>query len=296
MQVAIAGGSGFLGTALRRRLVEQGHHVRVLTRRAGPGQQDIEWRPDGTAGPWAKALTGTDAIVNLAGAGIADARWTESRKTLLRSSRILATRSLVAAMQTMDAPPRALISASGVGYYGDRGAALVTEDTPPGGDFLADLCVAWEEEAQHAASFTRVVTLRTGIALHPSGGALAKMLLPFRLGVGGPIGSGTQFFPWIHLDDWVDLVAFSLTTADARGPLNLTAPNPVTNLEFTRALGRAVRRPAFLPVPGFGLRAALGELAETLLTGQRAVPRRAEQLGFTFRFRDIDAALTDLLR
>jgi uncharacterized protein len=269
--------------------------VRLLTRRATRPDRDIEWQPDGAAGRWARALEGADSIINLAGAGVADERWTTARKALLRSSRLLSTRSLVAALQTIDTPPPILLSASGVGYYGDRGATLVTEDTPPGGDFLADLCVAWEEEALQAAPRTRVVTLRTGIVLHPSGGALAKLLLPFRLGVGGTLGSGEQYFPWIHLTDWIDLVVFAMERTETRGALNLTAPNPVTNRELTRALGRALGRPTILPVPGFGLRAVLGEFAETLLTGQRAVPQRAEHLGFTFRFRDLDAALRDLL-
>lgn len=296
MTIVVAGGTGFLGRALTTHLAKHGHTVRVLTRRPTAADANaVEWQPDGTVGDWARALRGASAIVNLAGAGIADARWTTARKTVLRDSRVLSTRSLVLAIQrTSDRPT--LLSASGVGYYGDCGPQVVTEETPPGADFLARLCVEWESEAQHAARDTRVVIMRNGLVLDRSGGALAKMLLPFRMGLGGPIGSGAQYLAWIHLEDWLALVTFALTTSTVDGPLNATAPNPATNREFTRALGRALNRPALIPVPRFGLRLALGELADTLLTGPRAVPRRAEQLGFTFRFREIQPALNDLLR
>jgi hypothetical protein len=234
-------------------------------------------------------------VVNLSGEGIADARWTTARKAALRSSRVLSTRSLVAAILGMSKPP-ALLNASGVGYYGNRGAELVTEDTPAGDDFLAGLCVDWEAEAERAASHTRVVVLRNGVVLHPSDGALKKMLLPFRFGAGGPLGPGTQYLPWIHLADWVEMITWLLQQPDARGAFNVTAPSPATNADFTRALGRAVHRPAFIPVPAFALRLALGELADTLLTSQRAVPARATAKGFAFRFGEIEPALRDLLR
>jgi uncharacterized protein (TIGR01777 family) len=297
MTIVLAGGTGFLGTALQSRLRRDGHTVRLLTRRASPGREDVvEWRPDGTVGEWGRMLEGTDAVVNLSGAGIADARWTNARKEILRSSRILSTRSLVSAVRQCARRPAVFVNASGVGYYGDRGAELVTEATPPGTDFLAQLCVEWEAEAAAAADVTRVAVLRNGLVMHPSGGALAKMLLPFRLGLGGPLGSGAQYLPWIHLDDWLSLVVTIITRADASGAFNVTAPNPATNAEFTRALGRAVNRPAIIPVPTFALKTALGELATTLLTGQRAVPQRAVQMGVTFQFRDIDTALRDLVR
>jgi uncharacterized protein (TIGR01777 family) len=296
MVVVIAGGTGFLGRALQDELRRSGHEVRVLTRGAAENRPAaIVWPADGTVGPWARVLDDADAVVNLAGAGIADARWTPARKALLVSSRILSTRSLVLGIEGSSRRP-ALINASGIGYYGDRGAQVVTEDTPAGSDFLASICVDWEREALKAASATRVVVLRNGLVMDPTGGALGKMLVPFRLGVGGPLGPGTQYLPWIHIADWLALVIWTLEADDARGPFNVTAPNPVTNAEFTRTLGRAVNRPAIMPVPGFALRIALGELAETLLTGQRAVPKRAEQLGFTFRFREIEPALNDLLR
>jgi uncharacterized protein len=296
MTIFIAGGSGFLGRALLGRLRASGHTVRTLARSATPGSGDITWRPDGTVGAWADALEGADAVVNLSGAGIAEARWTEARKVTLRDSRILSTRSLASAISRAARPPAVLLNASGVGYYGDRGSDVVTEATPPGGDFLAQLCVEWEREAETAATSTRVALLRNGLVLHRSGGALAKMLLPFRLGVGGRFGSGEQYLPWIHLDDWLNLTITLMTTADARGAFNVTASEPVTNETFTRTLARTLRRPAIIPTPAFALRLALGELADTLLTGQRAVPRRAAQMGFTFDFPTIDVALDELLQ
>lgn len=297
MHVVIAGGSGFLGRALHARLRRDGHLVRTLTRRPRPGVTDeIAWQPDGTAGSWAAALDGADAVVNLAGENLAAGRWTDARKQALRSSRLLPTRSLVAAITAARQPPSVLVSASAVGYYGDRGEELVTEHTEPGSDFLATLCVEWEHEAEQASSHTRVVLLRTAPVIHPNEGMLKQMLLPFRLGLGGKFGSGRQYMSWIHLDDWTREVSWLIETPEARGAFNVTAPQPVTNAEFTRALGRALGRPAILTVPSFALRAVLGELSHALLTGQRAVPARAQEMGFAFRFETIDAALHDLLR
>lgn len=296
MRVILAGGSGFLGRALHARLTRDGHHVITLTRRPQPDARDqVAWDPDGSVGSWCSALEGAAAVVNLAGEGIADRRWNDARRRALRESRILPTRSLVTAFRIGKQPPPLLLQGSGVGYYGPRGDEIVTEDTPAGTDFLGELCVAWEREAEPAATQARVVRLRTGLVLHPDGGALGGMLPPFRLGVGGRLGSGRQYVPWIHLDDWVSLVVWAITTAEARGALNATAPNPVTNAEFTRALAAAIRRPAIFAVPGFALRILLGGFAESLLSGQRAIPARAEQLGFAFRFRDLDGAMRDLL-
>jgi uncharacterized protein (TIGR01777 family) len=294
MRIVIAGGTGFLGQALRDHLQRLGHSAVVLTRKPQTSTQ-VAWTPDGTSGPWAATLDGADAVVNLSGEGIADARWNAARKAALRSSRVLPTRSLVTAIRGLARPP-ALLNASGVGYYGDRGAELVTEDTSAGDDFLAGLCVEWEREAEQAAAHTRVVVLRNGLVMHPSGGALKKMLLPFRLGAGGPLGPGTQYLPWIHLADWVEMITWLIQQPDARGPFNVTAPSPATNADFTRALARAVNRPAVIPVPAFALRLALGELADTLLTGQRAIPARATTSGFSFRFSEIGSALNNLLR
>ena len=295
MRIVLAGGTGFLGRAVRGRLQRDGHDVTVLTRRPDAADPDQRpWSPDGTVGPWAAEVQGADAIVNLAGEGIGDRRWNAARKKALVDSRVLATRSLVAALRQVASPPPVLINASGVGYYGDRGDEVVTEATRHGDDFLAHLCLDWEREAEQASATSRVVIVRSALVLHPDGGALAQMLTPFRFGVGGPVGSGRQYMPWIHLDDWVSLVVWLLTTREARGAFNAVAPTPVTNRAFSHALGRALHRPSFMPVPAFALRVLFGELADSLLTGQRAIPARALELGFTFRFEQLDAALRDL--
>lgn len=297
MRVVLAGGSGFLGGALASALKTQRHSIAILTRRPQPGTQDqIAWVPDGTAGAWAKHLEGAEAIVNLAGEGIADRRWTAARKRALRDSRILPTRSLVVAMRQLSAPPSVFVSQSGINYYGPRGSELTTESTPAGLDFLASLCVEWEQEAEQASSMTRVVVLRTSPVLNSSGGVLGKMLLPFRLGLGGPFADGSQYMPWIHMKDWLDLVISLLATERARGAFNATAPGPVTNREFARTLGKVLSRPALIPVPAFALRMMVGELAEILLTGQRAMPSRAEEVGFRFKFPQLEGALRHLLR
>jgi uncharacterized protein (TIGR01777 family) len=297
MKIVVAGGSGFLGTPLRRDLVNDGHTVVNLTRDVAPtAPGDVTWTPDGTAGAWATALNGADAVVNLAGTGIADKRWSDARKQAIRSSRLRATRSLVAACVRSPVPPRAFVSASAVGYYGPHGDERVTEATPAGTDFLADVCVEWEREAAKASAATRVAIVRTGLVLHPEGGALRPMLLPFKLGVGGPIASGRQFMPWIHRDDWSGLVRWLISHRSAQGPFNASAPEPVTSKEFAQSLGRALHRPAILPVPAVALRLLLGEMADLLVTGHRAVPSRALEIGFPFRFTRLDDALRDLLQ
>ena len=296
MRIIIAGGSGFLGRALGSQLQADRHTIGNLTRRPRAGvQDDIAWTPDGSAGEWTRALDGVDVIVNLAGEGIADQRWSDARKQALKNSRVLSTRSLAVAIGRLSRPPAVFVSGSGVGYYGARGDELITEAEPPGSDFLATLCVEWERGAEQASPITRVVLLRTAPVLHPGGGALAKMLTPFRLGLGGPLGTGSQFMPWIHLADWVDLVVWLIRNGNARGAFNASAPEPVTNAEFTRTLGGVLHRPAIIPVPGFGLRLLVGELADSLLTGQRAVPARAGEMGFVFRFPRLESALRDLL-
>lgn len=296
MHVVIAGGSGFLGRALRQRLEAQGHRVSILTRRArGDRPGDIEWTPDGESGPWARALADVDAVVNLAGEGMADRRWTRARKKLLFDSRIHATSSLVKALHELPRKARVFLSGSGVGYYGAHGDEPVTESAPHGRDFIARLAAAWEDTARPLEDICRVVYARTGLVLGREG-ALAKMRLPFSLGVGGRLGSGRQYMPWIHVDDWAGLAAYLLDRSDASGPFNFTAPDPVTNAELTAALGRALRRPAVIPVPAFALRLALGEMADMLLTGQRAVPTHALSLAYTFRHTDLDEALASALR
>jgi len=305
MRIIIAGGSGFLGRALADALGAAGHHVQILTRQPpSPGgspartHERITWTPDGTAnGPWASACSGADLIVNLAGESIAAGRWTAARKARLRDSRVLPTRSLAQLFARAPKPPAAFISASAIGYYGDRGGETLTEDSGPGRGFLADLGVEWEREALAAEkSGARVVLLRTGIVLDPREGALAKMVPPFRLFAGGPFGSGRQYMSWIHRDDWVSLAKWAIEAPAVRGPLNLTAPNPVTNADFARALGRALHRPAFIPGPGLALKIILGEMAgPLLLESQRVVPAKALAGGFRYGHPDLDEALADLL-
>jgi hypothetical protein len=308
MRLVIAGGSGFLGRTLAESLAASGHLVQILSRRppaspepgaARPPFDYVTWTPDGTAnGSWTSPCSGADVIVNLAGASIGEGRWTPARKAELRGSRIHATRSLVRFIAEAEQPPAALVSSSAVGFYGDRGAETLAEHARPGEGFLAELAAAWEDEALAAESErTRVVLLRTGIVLDPQEGALPKMLAPFRLYAGGPFGSGRQFMSWIHRDDWVSLARWAVETAAVRGPVNVTAPNPVTNADFARALGRVLQRPAVIPTPGFALELLLGEMAGPLLLySQRVVPARALAGGFQFAHPDLDEALADLLK
>lgn len=296
MKIVVAGGTGFLGRPLVARLASGGHEVLVLTRSGqagGTGARAVQWTPDGSAGAWAREIDGADAVVNLAGESIAGRRWTPAHKERILDSRIRATRSLVAAIGRAARPPGLLLSGSAVGYYGPRGDEIVTEDTPAGLDFLARVCVQWEEEAARAAvRGTRVACIRTGLVLERDGGALPQMLPPFRFGAGGPVGSGRQYWPWIHRADWIDLVSWTIETGSVSGPLNATAPEPVTNAQFARALGRALHRPAVIPAPAFALRLMLGEMADALLlSGQRVVPAKPQALGFAFRYARLSDAL-----
>jgi uncharacterized protein (TIGR01777 family) len=299
MKYVIAGGTGFLGGALVQALEDAGHDVVVLTRGGGRSSARttfVRWDAGASdATGWMSSVDGARGIINLAGAGIADARWTPARKALLRQSRIAATRALVEAIRRADTRPSVFVSSSAVGIYGpqpDDGPAL-DESAPPGSDFLATLGVEWEAEARAAGDLgCRVVLLRTGIVLARHGGALQKMLPPFRLFVGGPLGGGRQVMSWIDLRDWIRLVLWLLDTPAAVGVFNGTAPHPVTNREFSAALGRAIRRPSWLPVPAFALKLIVGEMAgPALLAGQRVVPARATALGFRFTYPEIDQAL-----
>ena len=303
MKVVIAGGSGFLGNALAWTWAEESHDVRVLTRSLPPGQAQHEsgtgrpgitrigWIADGHAGSLARELEGASVLVNLAGESIAGGRWSAARKQALRDSRILGTRSLVSALAETADPPGTVISASGAGYYGDRGSEPLTENSPPGDDFLAHLCVEWEAEVQRAATpLRRVVVLRSGLVLEKSGGALPQMMRPFRFFAGGPIGSGRQYMPWIHRLDWIEMVRWIADTPAVSGPLNVTAPHPVTNAEFSRALGRAMRRPALIPAPKFAVKLAVGEMADAVLASQRALPGVPLAHGYHFRYPEIDIA------
>jgi uncharacterized protein (TIGR01777 family) len=293
MRIVIAGGSGFLGEPLVRRLLARGERVTVLSRnpskvRAGRG---VQW--DGrTPGAWTEDVAAADAIVNLAGENVGEGRWTEERKNRLIASRLDATNAIVQALRAAPPRARALVNASAVGYYGVRGDEELDENGSRGAGFLAELVEKWEAAAQGAESRARVVLLRFGVALASDGGALQKMLLPFKLGAGGPIGSGRQWMSWIDRDDAVRIVEWAIDRADARGVYNATSPEPVRNRDFTRALGRALHRPTFMPAPAFALRAAFGEMAdEMLLGGQRAVPRRADAEGFLFESRTIAESL-----
>jgi len=293
--IVLAGGSGFLRRKLANRLESEGHRTITLSRRPSGGPNQIAWQPDGNAGTLPRHLDGVDAIVNLAGEGIADKRWTEARKNALWSSRILSTRTLARAVAECARPPKVFVSGSGIGYYGPHGDEPVTESTPPGTDFLARLCVEWEQEARMVESpSTRLAIVRSGLALDRDGGALKKMLLPFKLGLGATIASGDQYMPWVHVDDWTALVAWLIQSNRATGAFNATAPEPVTNRTFTRTLGRVLHRPAVLHAPAFALRLALGELATALVDGQRALPAAAEQLGFRFTHRALEPALESL--
>ena len=303
MKVVIAGGSGFLGNALAWSWAEESHDVRVLTRSlpAGqvqhesgtgtPGITRIGWLPDGQPGALAREVDGASVVVNLAGESVAGARWSTARKQALRESRLLGTRSLVSALVQGANSPQTFISSSAVGYYGDRGSDPLSEDSSPGDDFLAHLCVEWEAEAQRAtAPGRRIVLLRTGVVLEKSGGALPEMMRPFRFFVGGPLGSGRQYVPWVHRLDWIEMVRWIVNTPGVAGPLNVTAPHPVTNAEFVRALGRSMHRPALLPAPTFALRIAMGEMADAILASQRVLPGVALAHGYHFRYPEIDIA------
>ncbi|MGH9384958.1 MAG: TIGR01777 family oxidoreductase [Vicinamibacterales bacterium] len=297
--IVVAGGSGFLGRYLRARFERDRHRVLTLTRRPKPGvATDLHWQPDGNRGPWADRLEGVEAVFNLAGENIGEKRWTTSRKRALRESRLLSTRSLVDAVQKCRTPPRVFVSASGSNYYGAHGDEPVTERRPPGHDFLAEMCVAWEREASRLANHptTRLAIARSGLVMGVDGGALKEMIRPFRFGLGATLGTGRQFMPWIHVDDWTEMAAWLVATDAARGPFNFTSPTPVTNREFTKTLASVLRRPAVFQAPGFAVKLILGEVAEFLLTGQRLLPAHAERMGFQFRFRELEPALRDLLR
>jgi hypothetical protein len=290
MRVLITGGTGFVGHALCPRLAAAGHDVVVLTRQSQPRL------PPGAASAATRLeeLSAGDfgGIVNLAGAPIGDARWTASRKRLLLESRVSTTSRLVEWMGGPPRRPQVLVSASAVGFYGEQGDRPVTEDTPPTPGFTHELCAAWEREAEKAAGLgVRVCLLRIGVVLDRDGGALAKMLPAFRLGAGGRLGSGRHWFPWIHREDTAAICQWLLESPQASGPYNASAPNPVTNAEFTRALGRALGRPTVLPMPEGALKLLFGEMSEILLVSDRMLPKRLLDAGFRFRYPELDAAL-----
>jgi uncharacterized protein len=297
VKVAITGSTGLIGTALGQRLVSDGHDVVAVVRRSvSPEESALRWDPEaGTID--AGGLDGVEAVVHLAGAGIGDSRWDDDRKRVLVESRTRSTELLATTLAGLDLPPTVLVSGSAVGYYGDRGDEVLTETSGPGDDFLAGLCVAWEAAATPAADAgIRVATIRTGVVLSDAGGALPKLLTLFKLGLGGRFGSGRQWWSWVTLDDQVEAIAW-LLTHPVSGPVNVTAPHPVTNRDFTKMLGHALGRPAILPVPSFGPGLVVGrELARALLfTSARVHPGALEAGGYPFRHPDLPDALSDVL-
>jgi len=297
-QIVIAGGSGLIGRALTEAWVGEGRKVVVLTRRCrgdAEGVRQVEW--DGRSpGPWWSELEAADVVVNLAGENLAGGRWTAARKSRLVASRVEPTHALVAAIEAAARSPRVYLQSSGVNYYGERGDEAVDESAPAGTGFLAEMAREWEGASQRLEALEiRRILLRNAVVLDRRGGALPRMLLPFRLGVGGRLGDGRQWFPWIHLADEVEAIRFLSGRDSLGGIFNLAAPQSVRNADFTRELGRAVSRPTLLPVPALLLKLLFGEMAEVLLTGQRVVPRRLIEAGFRFRFPELAGALGDLL-
>jgi uncharacterized protein (TIGR01777 family) len=301
VKITLTGATGLIGPELVRALGERGDEVTVLSRdpakaRARLGVEAVAWDPASGPAP-AEALSGRGAVVHLAGEPVAQ-RWTDEAKRAIHDSRETGTRNLVAGIGALAVAerPRVLVSSSAVGYYGKHGDEPVTESTPPGDDFLAGVCVAWEREARRAGELgLRVVLVRTGVVLDSGGGALAKMLPFFRLGIGGPVAGGRQFLPWIATADLLGLYLAALDDDAWEGPINASAPEPVTNAAFAKALGRALHRPAFAPVPGLAVRALYGDMAEIVTEGQRAVPERPQELGYRYAVPDLDAALRQAL-
>lgn len=303
MKIILAGGTGFIGGALIDALAARGDEIALLTRDAeaakarwGGKAAPLAW--DGKSpGDWTKAFDGADAVINLSGESIASGRWTAERKLRLIKSRLDSTRALVSAISQAAKRPKALVNASAVGYYGGSPEGPSTESSPQGRDFLAALCGQWEREALAAEPLgVRVVLPRIGVVLGKDGGALKKMSLPFKLFAGGPLGSGLQGFPWIHRDDVVGAILFLIDHDKISGPINLASPGAMNNKEFSAALGRALGRPSWAPAPAFALKLALGEIAEVLLGGQEAPPKKLQDAGYAFKYPNADAALAAIYR
>jgi uncharacterized protein len=297
MNIAITGASGFIGRRLMKALAGADHKLRVLSRHAGtnlpPGVQLYVW--DAMKGqPPEESLEGVDAVIHLAGEPIAQ-RWNAEVKQKIRESRATGTRNLVQALSTARQRPAVLICGSAIGYYGSRGEEVLTESSAPGKGFMADVCVAWEKEADLAESLgIRLVKLRTGMVLGANGGALAKMIPPFKAGMGGKLGHGDQWMSWVHVDDLVGMIQHALQNP-VQGPVNGTTPNPVTNADFTKALSHALSRPAVVPIPAFTLKFMFGEMSEVMLASQRVLPKAAEAAGYAFRFPGLEPALANIL-
>ena len=302
MRIIITGGTGLIGRSLSQALVSEGHEVIVLSRQpekvkdAPVGVKVQAWDGKSAQG-WGQLADGAGAIVNLAGAGIADERWSAARKQLIRQSRIEAGRAIMETIAAANVKPNVLIQASAVGYYGvHSGDAQLTESASPGGDFLSKVCFDWEASTAPASKFgVRRAIIRTGVVLSNEGGALPKQVMPFKFFAGGPVGSGKQWYPWIHVDDQVRAIQFLIANNKASGPFNLTAPNPVTNKEFGQIVGEVLGKPAFMPAPGFAMKTVFGEMSIVLLEGQRAIPQKLLDLGFKFKYATARAALQALL-
>jgi uncharacterized protein (TIGR01777 family) len=298
VNITISGASGLIGRRLLKLLAKDGHSLTALSRHAGtnlpPGVRLSVWDP-ARGEPPVDGIRDADAVIHLAGVPVAQ-RWNERVKSDIRESRVAGTRNLVQALARLPRKPKVLICSSATGYYGSRGDELLSESSAPGSDFLSEVCVAWENEARAAeAAGIRVVRMRTGIVLDARGGALQKMLPPFKMGVGGKLGTGKHWMSWIHLDDLAALFQFALVNPIG-GPVNGVAPNPVTNTDFTKALAAAVHRPAIFPVPAFALHLLFGEMGDILLSSQRVAPKAAQSGGFTFRFPELAPALADALK
>ena len=299
MKIAVTGATGLIGRELIEALTRDGIEVIALSRRVRATSHPIQmafWDPaNGQLDT--SVLDGADAIVHLAGETISN-RWTRAQKERIRRSRVEGTRLIVETAKVLPQPPRVFVAASAIGFYGDRGNDELDETSPPGSGFLPEVCQDWEAEAARAQDFgARTVNLRIGVVLSTRGGALAKMLLPFKMGLGGPMGSGRQWMSWVHIDDVVAIIKFVLNNDNLHGPVNTTAPRPVRQAEFAKELGRALGRPAIAPAPGFALRLILGEMAQSLLLeGQKVLPRRLEETGYTFQHPNLREALEDITR